>query len=199
MNFRVLGTIISILIITALIVIMVKDNIKNESESAQFEEYPSGLVEDQNEINEKGHLLSKNDVAPDFELKNLSGELMRLSDYKGKKVLLNFWASWCPPCKQEMPYLQKYYEKSKDKSNVEILTVNMIGYERGGIETVEKFVESYDLTFPVLLDESETVMNLYSVQAFPTTYIINEKGIITDVVIRPLDDNMIEELIENAN
>ena len=65
------------------------------------------------------------DTPPDFELATLSGELVRLSDYKGKKVILNFWASWCGPCKAEMPHMEKYYKKNKDAENVEIIAVNL--------------------------------------------------------------------------
>lgn len=140
-----------------------------------------------------------NDIATDFRLKNLSGEIVNLSDYRGKRILLNFWVSWCPPCKKEMPYMEKYYKDNKDKLDIEIITVNMPKYEKGGMENTEKFIEEYELTYPVLLDEDAKVMNLYAVQAFPTTYIINKEGIITDKVTFPLDDKMIAELMEKIN
>ena len=84
---------------------------------------------------------------------------MKLSDLKGKKVILNFWASWCGPCKAEMPHMQKYYKKYKDNDNVEIIAVNLTKAERRGMKGVEEFIEAYGLTFPIPLDKEGTVMD----------------------------------------
>ena len=202
MKRRVFGMVISVFIIIIMFAITIKTNFiskdKRTGGTVKFEEYSNGTIEDSSDelvaadFNSK---LKKGTMVPSFKLKNLSGETISLSDYKGKKILLNFWASWCPPCKEEMPYIQKYYEERADKSNVEVITVNMTKHEQGDIERVEKFIEEQKLTFPVLLDENGKIMNLYNIRAFPTTYIINEDGMIADIVSLPLDDKIIEDLI----
>ena len=194
------------LIIVSMIVVTIKTNFEAKDTSSHIEEYPSGLIEDlpsdlvdENIDTESG--LEKRKLAPDFELTTLTGETVSLSDYKGKTVILNFWASWCPPCRVEMPYMENYYEENKDSENVEILAVNMTKKERGGgdkIEKVEGFVDELKLTFPVLLDEAGEVMKLYQVMAYPTTYIINPEGIITAKETRQLDEELISELVNNS-
>ncbi|MGE7625338.1 peroxiredoxin family protein [Viridibacillus sp. NPDC096237] len=203
MNFRILVKTISVFMIIFMIIFTIKTNFVDKDESIGLEEYPSGLIEDQTNEVVKDSLdsnfgLKINDVAPDFKLKNLTGETVKLSDYRGKKILLNFWASWCPPCIQEMPYMQEYYKEYGDKSDMEILAVNMTRKEVGGIENIEKFIEEYELTFPIVLDDKGKVMDLYDVRSFPTTYIINKEGIITDIARSPLNDKKIEELINKS-
>lgn len=131
--------------------------------------------------------------APDFTLKNLDGEEVSLSDYRGKKVMLNFWATWCAPCEAEMPEMQKYYEKNKDQ-NIEILAVNM-----DPLNDVAGFVERYGLTFPVLLDpivkNKVEVNELYKTVVIPTSYIIDEKGKIVNKYMSTMDLSVIEELM----
>ncbi|KZR60089.1 peroxiredoxin family protein [Pseudobacillus badius] len=202
MKRRVFGMFISVFIIIIMLAITIKTNFiskdKRTDGTVKFEEYSNGALEDsadelvKTDFNSK---LKKGTMAPNFKLKNLSGETISLSDYKGKKILLNFWASWCPPCKEEMPSIQKYYEERADKSNVEVITVNMTKHEQGDIERVKKFIREHKLTFPVLLDEKGEIMNLYNIRVFPTTYIINEAGMITDIASLPLDDKIIEDLI----
>jgi len=109
--------------------------------------------------------------APDFSLRNLQGKTVKLSDYRGKKVMLNFWATWCPPCKQEMPAIQQFFEEKK--GDVAILAVNI-----DGAEDVIEFVQTRKLTFPILLDENNRVNEQYKIVTIPTTFFIDEKGII---------------------
>jgi len=204
MKFRVIGMIISVIILVTLIVVMVMTNTANKSQSVVEEEYPSGLIEDlsddltdENIDTESG--LEKNELAPDFELTTLTGETVRLTDYRGKKVILNFWATWCPPCKVEMPFMESYYGKYKESENVEILAVNMTNMERGRSETVQGFVDEHKLTFPILMDEDGGVTELYKVLAYPTTFIINADGVITDRGNWSLDEEVIKELVDNSN
>lgn len=110
--------------------------------------------------------------APDFELKTLSGESIKLSSLKGKKVMVNFWATWCPPCKAEMPEMQRFYEATKDE--VEILAINM-----DPKADVAGFAKERGLTFPILLDETNEVNEKYQIVSIPTTFFVDEKGIIT--------------------
>lgn len=109
--------------------------------------------------------------APDFELKTLTGETVKLSDLKGKKVMLNFWATWCPPCKAEMPDMEKFHQEVGDK--VVILAVNIDPQL-----DVQAFVDEYKITFPIPLDTEDAVNGMYDVISIPTTYFIDSKGII---------------------
>ncbi|WP_042225061.1 TlpA family protein disulfide reductase [Oceanobacillus manasiensis] len=111
------------------------------------------------------------DTAPDFELKTLEGEMVKLSDFKGEHVMLNFWATWCPPCRQEMPDMQRIYQ---DKDPI-ILAVNLTDTEVNQ-KAVSAFIEEFGMTFPVLMDEKAEVSELYRIQPIPTTYFIDSEG-----------------------
>lgn len=126
--------------------------------------------EDQDDSGKKVGLEIGN-TPPDFELKTLAGDTVKLSDYKGKKVMLNFWATWCPPCKAEMPDMEKFYEGNKDR--VEILAVNM-----DTTNDVKGFANEYGITFPILLDEKNEVNRDYGIVSIPTTFFIDENGVI---------------------
>lgn len=108
--------------------------------------------------------------APDFSLQTLSGDTVTLSDYAGQVVLINFWATWCLPCRAEMPLLQQYGERYSD--DLVILAVN----NGEPADQVEVFVRELDLTLPVLLDPEEAVTQLYRVRGFPTTLFIDRNG-----------------------
>ncbi|WP_430785751.1 TlpA family protein disulfide reductase [Virgibacillus flavescens] len=114
-------------------------------------------------------------LAPEIKLETLSGETIQLSDLKGKKVFINFWATWCPPCKKEMPDMQKFYEEYSDE--VEILAVNATGQEKG-IKTVKEFIDNDTYTYPILLDKELNVTEDYQAFALPTTYFIGTDGVI---------------------
>lgn len=116
--------------------------------------------------------------APDFTLKTLSGERTSLSDVKGKKVLLNFWATWCKPCRQEMPAME---ELQKEHSDVAVIAVNFTSAEKSE-KQVQNFADTYHLTFPILIDKKGINAD-YNVFSYPTTYILDEKGVIQDIHI----------------
>lgn len=109
-------------------------------------------------------------TAPDFEVTLLSGKTVKLSDYRGKRVLLNFWATWCGPCVQEMPAFQRLSEDYPD--DVVILAVNC-GESK---EEVESFVQKNGYTFPIALDENLEASNLYPATSIPLTLIVDEEG-----------------------
>lgn len=128
--------------------------------------------------------------SPDFELKTLEGEAIRLSDLEGKKVMINFWATWCPPCKAEMPDMQKLYEEKGN--DIHILAVNIDPeYDVAG------FAKDMQLTFPILLDEKDQVMKTYQILTIPTTYFLDEKGIIQDKFMGAMNKDKMEEIINN--
>ena len=109
--------------------------------------------------------------APDFTLKSRSGKNLRLSDYRGNVVLLNFWASWCGPCRQEMPLLEAMYKKYK-KLGFVILGVNV----EQDSSKANTYLSDVSVSFPVLYDNNNTASKLYNVSAMPTTVIIDRNG-----------------------
>lgn len=130
--------------------------------------------------------------APDFELKTLDGETVKLSDFKGEKVMLNFWATWCPPCREEMPDMQKFHEKQ----DVVVLAVNLTDTEMNR-KNVSAFVEEFGFTFPVLMDEGAKISNLYRINPIPTSYMIDTNGIIQHKAYGAMDyDSMVQQLKE---
>ena len=139
--------------------------------------------------------------APDFTLLDLDDNQIRLSDLQGKIVIVNVWASWCKPCQYEMPAMQKIHIKYSQDGLV-LLAVN--NTYQDNFNDVLSFVQNNVLTFPILLDREGKVSNLYQVQALPSTYFINQKGIITDIVIGgPMSETLIEskilEMVENVS
>jgi thiol-disulfide isomerase/thioredoxin len=107
----------------------------------------------------------------DFELESLAGGNRSLSSFKGKVVFLNFWATWCGPCRQEMPSMERLYQQLKGRG-LEIVAVNLQEDDR----SIQKFIDKYKLTFPVLLDKSGRVGSMYGARSIPTTYIVDRKG-----------------------
>jgi len=108
---------------------------------------------------------------PDFSLLDLKGEKHSLSDYKGKVVLLNFWATWCPPCVKEMPSMQRLQDKYQGK-DFEILAVNM-GEDS---TTIEIFLQKMTINFPILLDSDGAILKQWKIFAFPTTFLVDKEG-----------------------
>jgi peroxiredoxin len=122
-------------------------------------------------------------AAPDFELPSLGGQSVRLSDYRGKVVFLNIWASWCPPCRQEMPSMEALYNRLKDR-RFKMLAVSL---DRGGEEDVRPFIARFGLTFPVLLDPENKTFKLYGLTGVPETFIVDKKGVVANKIIGPQD------------
>lgn len=136
--------------------------------------------------------LAVGNFAPDFELTTLTGETVRLSDYRGQRVFVNFWATWCPPCRAEMPDMQKLYEEQD--LPIEILAVNLTDSEMNE-EDVAEFVEGFGLSFPILMDVDSQVANTYQVQAVPVSYMIDQDGRISYVAPGAMNhDLMIQEV-----
>jgi peroxiredoxin len=126
--------------------------------------------------------------APDFQLNTLDGKQVTLSQLQGKKVILNFWATWCPPCKAEMPEMQRYFEELNQ--DVVILAVNIDPQL-----DVQKFVDEMGITFPIPLDEGDEVNTAYQVISIPTTYFIDTKGIIRDKHIGAMTYDLMKNTI----
>lgn len=121
--------------------------------------------------------------APNFTLQDLDGRMVSLSDYKGKVVLLNIWATWCPPCRAETPSLEKLHKMFEDENFV-LLAVSV---DEGGKKAVEPFMKKENLSFPVLLDPQGSIQRLYGTSAVPESFIIRKDGTVDNKVIGAID------------
>lgn len=141
--------------------------------------------------------LEEGDQPPNFELETLDGEKVKLSDLKGKKVILNFWATWCPPCREEMPEMQEFYEEYGDE--VEIIALNATATESSE-EDVHNYIEEYGYTYPVLLDKDGSVVDEYKVFSMPTSYFIGTDGMIQQPShIGPMDYEFMVEVLDDLS
>ncbi|MFC1950340.1 TlpA family protein disulfide reductase [Chloroflexota bacterium] len=129
-------------------------------------------------VNEEDEAPQIGKQAPNFQLQELDGQIVSLRDFLGKPVLINFWATWCSPCRSEMPYLQELYEEWSAKGLV-VLTIN----SGESHSQVKQFMESQHLSLPVLLDTKQDVVLEYSIQYLPTTFFIDKDGIIQEKTI----------------
>lgn len=117
-------------------------------------------------------------TAPDFKLLGLDGKTVSLRDFRGQPVMLNFWASWCGPCRYEMPFFEQIHAEWSGKGLV-ILAVN-IGEN---VTTVREFIDESGFTFPILLDSNQNVTLRYNVRSIPTTFFLDRSGVIQDVKV----------------
>lgn len=133
-------------------------------------------------------------LAPDFELPTPAGEAVKLSDLRGQAVLVNLWATWCPPCRAEMKSIENVYQEYRDQGFT-VLGVNMT-YQDAPLE-VMPFVKSQGLTFPILLDETGEMAKAYELRSLPSSYFIRRDGIINEVVIGgPMSEALLRTRIE---
>ncbi|SDW74118.1 redoxin domain-containing protein [Paenibacillus sp. PDC88] len=121
-------------------------------------------------------------TAPEFEVTNMQGEQVQLQDYLGKKVIMNFWASWCEPCVREMPLIYDIYQSGGQ--DTEVLFVN-VGESKG---TIAEFLEDHKFDFPVIIDATGKVSNLYRVSGLPTTVTIDKQGQLEQVITGEITD-----------
>lgn len=139
-------------------------------------------------------------LAPDFTLDLLTGGEMTLSEQKGKVVIINLWASWCPPCRAEMPALQEVYLANRDRG-LEVLAVNTTYQDQESAAAA--FVQDFNLTFPILLERTGAVARQYQLRAMPSTFFVDREGVIRKVIIGgPMSEvtlqTVVEELLQEA-
>ena len=137
-------------------------------------------------------LLKEGSPAPDFTLKTLDGGTARLSDYTGRPVFLNFWATWCGPCRKEMPEIIAAY-KAHQAAGLEVLAINATQLDI--VEDVKAFVTEFKMPFPVPLDEDGTVGEAYSVIGLPTSVFVDAGGKVSGVNVGPLTRDVIEKYL----
>jgi peroxiredoxin len=109
--------------------------------------------------------------APDFALKDIDGKTHRLSDYRGRLVIVNFWATWCPPCRKEMPSMQRAWE-TIEREGIAMLAVN-VGEDE---DTIFAFTANYPVEFPLLMDRDSKVVQQWPVRGLPTTFVVDPQG-----------------------
>jgi cytochrome c biogenesis protein CcmG/thiol:disulfide interchange protein DsbE len=131
--------------------------------------------------------------APELKLTDLSGNPVSLTDYFGKVVLLNMWATWCPPCKAEMPTLQAFYEKYQDQGFV-IVAVN----DGETLDLVQPFVREYGLTFPIWLDEHWLSEKAFNTQNLPSSYVIDRAGTVRLMWIGAISPRVLEKYVPDV-
>ncbi|MER2064518.1 MAG: TlpA disulfide reductase family protein [Alkalibacterium sp.] len=177
----------------------VQDELDAEMDLEEMsEEEIQALIDEaaeQNAENETGSMmefgLNAGNVAYDFELEDMDGNMVQLSDYRGKKVFLNFWASWCPPCRVEMPHLQEFHD---EQDEVAVLGVNVITSESDP-DNVPAFIDEFGLTFTNVYAPNE-ITDLYRVESLPTSYLIGSNGVIYERVVGPVTKDILETKFE---
>lgn len=134
-------------------------------------------------------------MAPDFQFPDLKGKLVALSDFRGKVVLLNIWATWCRPCVEEMPALERLYQKLKGKP-FEIVAVSV---DSEGLDNVQPFVKKLGLSFPILMNTNGSIRQTYGTTGVPESFIIDQEGKIVRKIIGPLDwdqDKFVDSILD---
>ena len=133
-------------------------------------------------------------AAPDFTLDLLGGDKVSLSDLRGKVVLVNFWTSWCPPCRLEMPAIEKTYRSYKDLGFV-VIGLNLTAQDSE--QAAAEFAKEVGITFPIALDRDNAVGNLYRNTALPTSFFIDRNGVIRSVIVGgPMSEALIQSKVE---
>jgi thiol-disulfide isomerase/thioredoxin len=130
--------------------------------------------------------------APELNLVDLSGKQVSLNDYRGNVVLVNLWATWCPPCREEMPTLQKFYEKYREDGFV-LIAID----QEEPLELVQSFVNEFSLTFPVWLDEEYEAERKFNTMNLPSSYVIDRSGVVRLMWIGGISKKNLEKFVPN--
>ncbi len=138
--------------------------------------------------------------APDFTLEDQYGNVHTMADYKGKIIFLNFWATWCPPCRAEMPEIQEIYEEyGENQSDVVVLGVASPDTGReGNVESIAAFLEENNYTYPVVMDTGGSLAYYYGISAYPTTFMIDSSGNVYGYVTGQITKDIMQSIIEQT-
>lgn len=123
-------------------------------------------------VSKTENVLPDDELAPDFELQDLTGEKVRLSDFAGQVRIVDFWATWCLPCRREIPHFQALYEKYQSQGVV-VIGISM---DMNGPEIVRKFAKEIKMTYPTVMGDKKTAQAFGDVRSIPTTFIIDQEG-----------------------
>ncbi|KAB7705256.1 redoxin domain-containing protein [Bacillus aerolatus] len=196
MNWKV---VLAVVIVAFMGVFLYKEYIeetpdsKAETAGSESNAESNSSSEGENQSTDGKYGLLVGQQPPNIQLTTLDNKPFNLTDYKGKTVILNFWATWCPPCKAEMPDMQKFYEKHKNEG-VEVVAVNLTSAEKSK-DHIQKFIDEYQISFTVPLDPTGATSQQYEVYSIPSSFIIDKEGVIRQHVIGPMSyDWMINEV-----
>ena len=171
-------------------------------ETTAAESAPDGTTAAETTVTEETTAAERETLpAIDFSLRDQYGTLQNLAAYRGKIIFLNFWATWCGPCREEMPYIQNLYEKylEEEDSDVVILSVATPGLGgEGSQQDIEAFLNENGYTYPVIMDPEGTLLQAYGITAFPTTYMIDPEGNIYGYMPGSMDQRMMEAIIRKT-
>lgn len=131
-------------------------------------------------------------IAPDFTLKDINGNAMSLGDFKGKVVILDFWATWCPPCREEIPHFKELYTQYKEKG-LEIIGVAL---DDGGLQDVKPFAEENGINYPILLGNDKVTRDYGGIKGIPTTFVIDRQGNIIEKFLGYRQKEVFEKIIK---
>lgn len=171
------------------------------NQDSSYSEKSNNESDNTKEASSNNESSSNNELsdAYDFELVDQYGNIHKLSDYKGKTVFINFWATWCPPCRIEMPHIEEIYkEYNYNKDDIVILGIANPGGQEKSTEGIKNFLNEEGYTFPSVFDESGDVFRKYNVSALPTTYMINKDGKIYGKVSASLTKEQMESIIKQT-
>lgn len=169
---------------------------KEEKEKTENSSNSVGKIEKEEETKNK-------EIVPaiDFALTDQYGKEHRLSDYKGKTVFLNFWATWCPPCKAEMPDIQKIYETYDTEGEDALVVLGIASPNISGEsseEEIKSFLEENGYTYPVLMDTTGEIFEAYGISSFPTTFMIDRDGNVYGYVSGMLSEDVMQSIIKQT-
>ena len=178
-----------------------KQEIGQTSETGKENKKEDETAADNQESKTDGDSEEDKIPAPEFELKDQYGQVHKLSDYKGKTILLNFWATWCPPCRAELPDIQKIYEEYSTEGEEALIVLGVAGPGMGkekSQEEIAAFLEENGYTYPVLMDETWELFQEYGIYAFPTTFMINREGNVFGYASGQLSYDILKDIIKQT-
>ena len=163
--------------------------VEEASSGSEEEAAPSAYTDVEEEATDKEEL----QAAPDFTVYDSAGNKVKLSDYLGKPVVLNFWASWCGPCKSEMPGFDSLYQKYGD--SIQFLMVNLTDGQQETREKADSFIQSEGYSFPIYYDYDIDAAYTYSISSIPTTFLVNAEGYIEGYAMGAISEEALEEAL----
>lgn len=175
---------ITLVVVVVAVVVIGYQFLPSNSQAVDKKTSPATKVNSESEV----------PMAPDFSLQDLEGNTVKLSDYRGKVVFVNFWATWCPPCRAEIPAFVELVEKYKDDFIVLGVTLD----QPKDIPKVPPFAESYNINYPILLADSKIVGAYGGIRNIPTTFVVDKEGYAVTRIVGSRPKEEFESIIKNA-